>query len=223
MQRILLLFVSFSLIAGAAEARRHGRPRSKLNMPPGWTWPPTAAMRDEGRSCLARLDELGVKWKPAPVTRKVATPIFVPEMQIDGIKLTSLWRGGPFIMDCLLARALADGGSDALHSAGVTELRFSSIYSYRDIAGTRILSRHAVGLAMDVFQIVTEDGYVHVVERDYPDVALLTVERWINESGAFRYLLTPGNDPRHHWNHFHFEARSNEEVRRVSALMPRQP
>ena len=79
------------------------------------------------------------------------------------------------------------------------------------------LSRHALGLAVDVFEIVTDDGLRHVVARDYKagDAVLLSVESWVNEAGGFRYLLTPGNDPRRHHDHFHFEARSSEEQRRV--------
>jgi hypothetical protein len=216
--RALLVLLAILLAAGSADARKKKRSRAKLNMPPGWTWPPSAEMRAEGRVCLERLRALGVAFRKAPATRKVATPIYVPDMEIGGVKLTSLWRKGPFVMDCNLALALAERGADALRSAGVVELRFSSIHNYRNVAGTRMLSRHAIGTAMDVFQVVTVDGVAHVVERDYPNVVLLSVERWINESGAFRYLLTPGNDPRAHRDHFHFEARGAEERRRLTAL-----
>jgi hypothetical protein len=201
------------LLTATAAADRPPR-RNKLNMPPGWSWPPSAAMRTEGRACLARLDELGVAWKPAPKTRKVTTPIYVPSMEIGGVKLTSIWRKGPQVLDCRLARALAETGAEALRAAGVVELRFSTIHRVKNIEGTRILSRHALGLAMDVFEMVTEDGTRHVVKKDYPDVVLLSVESWINQTGWFRYLLTPGNDRRHHHDHFHFEARSPEEVER---------
>ena len=202
------------LVSATAHA---DRPRRRLNMPPDWAWPPTAAMRAEGKACLTRLDELGVAWKPAPRTRKVATPIYVPSMEIGGVKLTSIWRKGPQVLDCQLARALAEHGAEVLRSVGVVELRFSTIHVMKNIAGTRILSRHAIGMAMDVFEMITEDGAVHVVEKDYPDVVLLTVETWINHCGWFRYLLTPGNDRRHHRDHVHFEARSPGEVERVNA------
>ena len=219
MRTLLWAATLVAFAAGAAEAGKGGRARrSKLNMPPGWTWPPSQAMRYEGQECLRKLTALGVDWKRAPATRKVATPIYVPAMEIDGLVLTSIWRKPPFVMDCQLALSLADGGAAAVRSAGVVELRFASIHAVRNVAGTRILSRHALGLAMDVYEIVTEDGVRHVVERDYPDVVLLSVERWVNESGMFRYLLTPGNDPRHHHDHFHFEARTPVEQKRLSAL-----
>jgi|KBSSwiStaDraftv2_1062776.scaffolds.fasta_scaffold77107_2 hypothetical protein len=193
------------------------RARRWINMPSDWSWPPTAAMRAEGKACLSRLDELGVAWKKAPRTRKVATPIYIPAMEIGGVKLTSIWRKGPFVLDCQLARAFAERGAESLRAAGVVELRFTGIHVYRNIAGTRILSRHAVGMAMDVYQMVTEDGVVHVVEKDYPDVVLLTVESWINGCGWFRYLLTPGSDRKAHHDHFHFEARSPAEIERFTS------
>ncbi len=213
MRRAVAMALMLAAFVASASAEARPRKRTKLNMPPEWSWPPSAAMRAEGRACLARLDELGVVWKQAPRTRKIATPIFVPAMEIGGVKLTSIWRKGPFVMDCQLARALAERGSAALRSAGVAELRFSSIHVYRTVEGTRVLSRHALGLAIDVYELVTDDGIAHVVARDYrrADAVLLSAERWVNEAGGFRYLLTPGNDPRAHHDHFHFEARSSAE------------
>lgn len=225
MRSFIVALVIVLLAAGAADARKAGKGSrraskrsAKLNMPPGWTWPPSQAMRYQGQDCLRKLDALGVEWKRAPATRKVATPIYVPKMEIDGVKLSPIWRKPPFVMDCQLALSFAERGAAALRSAGVVELRFAGIHDLRNIAGTHILSRHALGLAMDVFEIVTEDGVRHVVERDYPDVVLLSVERWINDTGVFRYLLTPGNDPRHHKDHFHFEARTPAEQKRISSL-----
>src|SRR5262249_37832793 len=133
--------------------------RGKLNMPEGWRWPPSAAMKEEGRACLAHLDALGVKWRPAPARRKVATPIFLHDMTVGGVLLAPTFKKGPFVMDCLLAAALADA-ADVLRSAGVAELRFAEIWDYRNVNDGRrpILSRHALGIAIDVFAIVTDDG-----------------------------------------------------------------
>jgi hypothetical protein len=222
--RCALVLASFVLALTAAmteaDAKRPGKRANKRhgharNMPPGWTWPPSPAMRAEGEACLKRLDALGVAWRPAPATRKVSTPIYVPDMVLGGVALVPIGRKGPQVMDCQLARALADGAGAALTAAGVKALRFSSIHVYRTIAHTRILSRHALGLAMDVYEIVDAEGVVHVVKRAYPDAILLEAERRVNESGAFRGLLTPGNDPRRHDDHFHFEARSPSEKRPV--------
>lgn len=211
-----LLFLLALLSSGPAEAARHrvhGRKtHGRANMPPGWTWPPSEAMRADGRACLKRLDELGIGYRRVAPTSKITTPIELTTMEIGGVTLTSIWRKGPHLMDCQLARAFAERGAAALKAAGVAALRFSSIHAARNVAGTRILSRHALGLAMDVYEVVTTEGTTLVVQRDYPHDVLIETERRINESGVFRYLLTPGNDRRRHRDHFHFEARSTEEV-----------
>ncbi len=204
--RIPLLVAAALLLAGSADAR----PRRHLNMPRGWTWPPSAEMKDAGLRCKARLDELGVAWKKAPRTRKVATPIYVPSMELRGLKLEAIWRKGPFVMDCHLAMALAEVGPE-LTALGIQTLRFTTIHDYRTIRKNHrhynILSRHAIGLAMDVYEMVTTDGTKLVVERRYRHSKLLhQVEKAVIKSGHFRALLTPGNNPRSHPDHFHFEA-----------------
>ena len=181
------------------------------NMPPGWTWPPSRTMKKIGSSCLAKLDAMGVKWKRARAVRKVSTPITIPSMELGGLELRSIWRKGPFVMDCQLALALATYGPQ-LHDLGVRKLRFSRIYGYTPVrvdGKTKpFLSRHALGLAMDVYEFVDDQDRKHVVERDYlaGDPLLHQIEQTINDSGGFRLCLTPRNDPLSHHDHFHLEA-----------------
>jgi hypothetical protein len=61
---------------------------------------------------------------------------------------------------------------------------------------------------MDVISFVDENGREAVVAKDYKDddELLLSVERAINDSGIFRLVLTPKNDPISHRDHFHVEA-----------------
>ena len=47
--------------------------------------------------------------------------------------------------------------ANGLAALGVTEIRFTSLYEYRNVKRRRVLSRHAVGLAIDVL--------IHRVER----------------------------------------------------------
>jgi len=197
------LLVVALLLSTLAEAK----PSKKLNMPPGWTWPPSKAMKEEGRACREHLDALGIAYTTAPATRKVTTPIYLTDMSVRGLELRPMWKKGPFVMDCLLAAALADE-ADVFRSAGVVALRFAEIYDYRNIndGKRRILSRHALGLAIDVFAFVTDDDVVHPVLSDYPDAFFLTLEDWLRGTNAYR-LLTPGNDRKHHRDHFHFEVR----------------
>lgn len=180
------------------------------NMPDGWSWPPTASMRRAGKACTARLDELGVTWKPAAAQRKIATPITVPSMTFGEVKLTPTFRKPPFVMDCHLALALTTF-ADGLRDLGVREVKFSRIHGYTKVrTGGRIknaLSRHALGLAVDIRAVVGDDGHEAWVVKDYlaGDPLLLQLEQFLDSSGGFRTVLTPRNDPASHDDHFHVE------------------
>jgi hypothetical protein len=222
---VVCVLVALAATPWDADAASRRGPRKRSNMPPGWTWPPSRAMRAAGRQCKKDLTDMGVVWKRAPRARKVATPIYVPSMELGGIKLVSIFRKGPFVMDCQLALSLARAG-EVLSQIGVRELRFSTIHEFRRIrlrgAKRRPLSRHALGMAIDVFEIVTDSGVKVVVEKDYrkKEPTLLAMERGLAASLDFRTPLTPGNDRRSHRDHFHLEARANyeEQPLRTAAL-----
>lgn len=162
------------------------RTKPAANMPVGWTWPPSPAMAAAGKACTDRLDELGV--------------------------VSSWFRPPPFVMDCHLALALAVFGED-LHALGIRKVQFSRIYGFtlvRSEGRTRnVLSRHALGLAMDVRGITDADGREALVARDYKagDPLLIRFEEYLNDSGGFRMVLTPRNDPVSHHDHFHVEVK----------------
>jgi hypothetical protein len=181
------------------------------NMPRGFAWPPTPEMQAAGKACEADLDALGVTWKRSAPEGRIAAPIEVPDGMLGGIKYTSKWRSPPHTLDCQLARALALIGRD-LHAIGVREVRWSSIYRWTNVRTNGqelpILSRHALGLAMDIYDFIDDAGRVVNVLQHYPggDALLIAVEQAVNASGKFRMVLTPRNDPRSHHDHFHFEA-----------------
>src|SRR5262249_9770769 len=116
-KRILkILAVLLALIAGCATAdarpvQKNKTRRPRLNLPRGWTWPPSPEMEADGKACLARLTQLGVDWEEGPATPKIATPIVLPRMAIRGVKLTPMWQKGTFPMDCHLALAFAEKGA----------------------------------------------------------------------------------------------------------------
>lgn len=202
-------------VGGVAEARPKARARKppvKPNMPPGWAWPPTRTMRQAGDACLAKLDELGVAWEKGRKTRKIATPVVVPSMEFGGVKFVPTFRPPPFTMDCHLALGMATYAPQ-LHALGVRTVKFSSIYRYDTVtvngSKRRSLSRHALGLAMDIFALVDVAGHEAVVLDDYNDgnELLLGVEQLLQDSGGFRSVLTPRNDPASHDDHFHIEVR----------------
>jgi hypothetical protein len=211
--RLILALVVIGVV-GLAAAPAQAKRRRAANMPDGFVWPPTAAMREAGRRCREDLDLLGVRWSPGRAQRRIVTPVVLPEMRVGSIALTPTYRKGPFAMDCHLARALA-GKATALAALGIVELRFSTIHEYRRIRvrrkGRLPLSRHALGLAIDVYEIVTADGRRLVVEKDYRREPLVgAVEALFAADPEFRGPLSPGTAPRSHRDHLHLEARQGQ-------------
>lgn len=183
------------------------RKSTKLdNMPNGWTWPPSAKMKDAARTCESRLDELGATWKRAEGEGHIVDAVTTDDM-FGGI----VFAGGGQKMDCQLALHLEQFGP-SLYALGVREVHYGSIYRWTRVRvggkTKNILSRHALGLAMDIVSFVDADGATHTVGHDYKsgDALLLAVENAVNTSGKFRLLLTPKNDPISHKDHFHLEA-----------------
>lgn len=218
----VLILAGLCLLVATAPAWAQQR---RANMPEGWTWPPSPEMRQLGRKCLSELSELGVKWKRAPRKRMIATPVVIPEMQLGGLELVPIWRKPPFVMDCHLALALARHG-EALVEIGVRQLRFSSIHDFRRVRKNqrthRALSRHALGLAIDVYELVLDDGTTLVVQEDFHSEhhhTILHIDARLRGSGGFRAVLSPIVDPRSHYDHFHIEARAGlpERPRRARA------
>lgn len=200
-----------TLLLAAVVAASPGKPRKVRNMPEGWTWPPSAAMKSAGARCLARLDAAGVAHTAAPAVKKVATPIRLPVMAIGDVALVSLKNKNPQTMDCHLADALLVV-APGLRALGVRALHFRTLHNYRGVrrkgVSRRVLSRHAIGLAVDVFEVAFDDGAVLRVEHDWRAAGhrLAQVAAVFEQSPAFRTPLTPSNDPRDHDDHLHLEA-----------------
>lgn len=200
-----------TLLLALVVAGSPGKPRKLRNMPDGWTWPPSAAMKEAGARCLAGLDAAQVEHRPGEPLRKVATPIVVPALSIGGVTLVPLRGKGPFTMDCHLAAALAAVAPE-LRALGVRSLHFRTLHMYRAVRkrgkSMRFLSRHALGLAIDVFEVGFDDGEVLRVEAHWSRAGrrLAKVAEVFEQAAAFRTPLTPANDPRDHGDHLHLEA-----------------
>ena len=168
-------------------------------------------MQASGEACKACLTEAAIEFTDATPQKRVPTPIELTSLDIAGVRYVSIFRKPPFIMDCHLAAALVQH-SDKLFALGVREVRFSRIYGYTNVRTggktKHMLSRHALGMAMDIYSVVDETGRVAVVGTDYKksDALLLSIEQTLNESHGFRTVLSPKNDPRSHHDHFHIEA-----------------
>ena len=184
---------------------------SAEGMPHGFAWPPNEAMKAASVACEQNLDAIGLKWERATPEGKMADPIFVPAMEIGGIKYTPAYAKGVPRIDCQLVQTLAEIGPD-LVKVGVREIKYGSIYRNTNVRAhgvtKPILSRHALGIAMDIKAFVDDKGRVANVELDYlkGDELLHAIEDTVNASKKFRIVLTPGNDPISHYDHFHIEA-----------------
>jgi len=130
--------------------------------------------------------------------------------EIGGITYTAVY-GKHQVFDCQLVLALATF-APRLYELGVREVKFGSAFRWSKVRvggkTKNILSRHALGIALDVSAFVDDTGRIAYVGRDYKrgDDLLISIERAVNDSGMFRVLLTPRNDPKSHYDHFHFEA-----------------
>jgi hypothetical protein len=110
--------------------------------------------------------------------------------------------------ECQLALALARIGPE-LRVLGVREVKFGSIYdwSYVPYVGGKILSRHALAVAMDIGSFVDDTGRELKVETYRKgDPLLLALEQLFVNHASFHNILSPRNDPKGHYNHFHVEA-----------------
>lgn len=198
---------------------RRPNKRTKANMPHGFVWPPSRAMEAAADSCELQLDELGVAYKPSAPAGKVVRPMTI-EGDLGGVMFTPL-HGKNHVFDCQLVLTLASFAPQ-LQALGVREVKFGSVFRYTKVrvAGKtkNILSRHALGIALDVYAFVDADGREAKVLGDYKhgDELLHEIERVTNDSGMFRLLLTPRNDPKSHYDHFHFEANPDYSADRTS-------
>ncbi len=213
MRRIAAAFFGLVLLLGCASPASAKRG----NMPPGWEWPASGAMKARGEKCLSELTALGVKWERAKAKRFIATPIVVPDMNFAGLKLVPTFRKGPFVMDCHLAVSMATLAPQLLQ-INVKALRFSSIHSIRNVrvGGKRkkSLSRHSLGLAIDVYEIAPAQGKILIVKKHYWKRPLASeVESLATSSDKFRTVLSPANDPKSHYDHLHFEASVGDKKR----------
>lgn len=170
-----------------------------------------------GIACLQELRRLGVPFRREPPTRGIETPVVVTG-PVRGLKLTPKWGRKPALMDCRFALTLYRIAPVVLAS-GVNELLYSSFYSYRNVARTRWLSRHAFGLAVDVFEIRGPGGFQAEVKRDWVKVigrpgdcvggvasprarVLRRLACNLERSGLVHLVLTPDSDYAHR-DHYH--------------------
>lgn len=169
------------------------------------------------RVCLARLRRLGVAFRRASPRRGLVTPVVITG-PVNGLKLTPMWGRRPALMDCRFALIL-HRIAPIVRRVGVDELRYSAFYSYRYVSGTGRLSRHASGMAADIFEVRGPGGlranllkdWVKAKGRPGDCVAGVTSRKGrvlrrlacaLEHSGVLFQVMTPDSDYAHR-NHYH--------------------
>lgn len=166
-------------------------------------------MRLGGERCMQALMLAGVGFEPEQAApAMIATPVVVPSMEFAGLAVRQLFGERAPVMDCHMALALARHAT-ALRTLGIRAVLVAGFYQNRRARlGGRtlpILSRHALGLAVDIRGFVTDDGRTLSV-LDYAHEPLFRqVEAALLSSRQLRAVVTPRND-RGHKNHFHISA-----------------
>lgn len=173
--------------------------------------PVTGSMPDAERSCRQRLQELGAEFenRPAetdPAGCSIPYPL-VLETLGSGIALAPA-----AVMNCTMAEAAVRFARRvALPAArdefgeGLSGISQASAYVCRPRNGTRKLSEHAFGNALDIASFTLADGRVVAVEPE-PDAKAARFLDSVRDSacGLFKTVLGPGSDA-DHATHFHLD------------------
>ncbi|MFH2010405.1 MAG: extensin family protein [bacterium] len=193
------------------------RTRASVNLPRPRPLPSLSASSLAGSRCLGELRALGIPFQVGPTVRGIITPVLLTGT-VNGVKLTPLWGRKPRLMDCRFAITL-HGIAAIARRFGFDEFRYSSFYSYRSVAGSLRLSRHANGLAVDIHELRGPGGLRVSVLKDWVKAAgtpgdcvagvkprkgrlLRKFACELERSGLLYLVLTPDSDYAHR-NHFH--------------------
>lgn len=173
--------------------------------------------RGQDRRCLARLRRAGVRFRMLDRVKGVRTPVEVLSKKIGGVRYRRTWNNKRrFILDCHMVEVLAVLGR-RIRRAGIATIYFSSSWRYSLIRGSRRLSKHAFGRALDVTAVDGAFGYATVVRHYEQGVwgcgsrnRSAKAKAWraffcaLRHRQAFATIFTPDTD-RAHRDHLHIE------------------
>jgi hypothetical protein len=181
-----------------------------------------AAAADARADCVARLDELGVDFRPAGPIPGIETPVEVVG-PLGGVTYVPAGRARPLVLDCSLVYSLALAGRYFVEE-GLTVAVYSDAYERRYVKGTNRISKHSYGLALDVHRwqsphdptrrLTVQDHYEQGLGRGRDCIgrpgddrarSLRVVWCRLVRSELFRLVLDPDFD-RAHRDHFHIQA-----------------
>lgn len=174
----------------------------------------------DDQKCLDTLTRLKIPWKPGPKKRGLKNPVQLDTYVLNGVYYHWYWaETNDLLLDCRMVLSLYMAGP-IFRKHGFDEVLYTSSYRYSYISGTRRLSRHAAGMALDVKALRGPGGVVVVVERDWhrhegtatdcvgplpagPARRMRELVCEFETLPLFGGILTPDTDYDHR-NHFHF-------------------
>jgi hypothetical protein len=219
------------IVAALTSAPAHGRgPRRYVKARVDRKFHKPAPDGFVDKSCLKLLRYLRVPHKRLSHVKGVATPVEIRGGRIGRIRYRQIHDKGRMVMACRLAVAL-QRVSSLLHVNGVKEVLFSNFYSWRKVEDSRRLSRHALGLAIDIHGFKNTKGRVAEVEKHYEKglgkgrtcegLAKTWQARMLRDiacdldaSNLFDRILTPDYDSGHE-DHFHISTFHPLDKKRV--------
>lgn len=172
-----------------------------------------AVMPAEEVQCRRQLKRLGVRFRDiAPIRDSASCGIDWP-VEVAGFS-GNVGMKPAATLTCDMALAFAQWTEDELAPAarwryfsGVKTIHQGSSYSCRSIAGSRTVSEHAKGNALDVMRIELKNGKDIDVRKpgwfSFREKGLLNTVR-SDACGYFSTVLGPGYDAAHR-DHFHFD------------------
>lgn len=172
---------------------------------------PSGKLPEEEVACRRRLTELGVEFEERkeetdPSGCSIPYPIVIKNLG-SGIGLEPRAE-----MNCAMAEAAARFAKGPMSSAAkdvfdttLKSVTHASAYVCRPRNGTRKLSEHAFGNALDIGSFTLSDGTVVAVEPAPPEKnARYLADVRKAACGPFKTVLGPGSDA-DHAEHFHFD------------------
>lgn len=172
---------------------------------------PAAALPPQEQACRRRLSELGVEFENRPARQDPAGCSIPYPVVVRSLGRTIALQPEAE-MNCAMAEAAARFSGDVaaptartVFAQELTAIGHASAYVCRPRNGTRKLSEHAFGNALDIAAFTLADGRrVDVVERPGEGEARFLGALRKAACGPFKTVLGPGSDADHAL-HFHFD------------------
>ncbi|MBN2725422.1 MAG: extensin family protein [Deltaproteobacteria bacterium] len=207
----LLALVSLPESVESKKRKKHSGPRPEM-------W------------CIRALRNAGISFRRGPRLKNVRTPVTILNGRIGRIKLMNGSKMARPRMDCRTAWALYRTGRIFSANGGIDTLIVGNFYSYRYVKNSARLSRHASGLAVDIYGVKTKNGRTYMVSSDYEHGLgkgkscegnpkkrggrlLRQLACDLDDTHYFRAILTPDSD-RDHQDHFHISIYKSGEKRK---------